>query len=473
MVAILSLGFVAGVWLTQFLSYTQFAHIVWLLVGLMLCIGTFVIRRAYIGVPMIVLGGLVIGLWYSAPSYFNKKVVDNLTGSKVEVIGRVSDDPKHGSDSRVSFKINTISIDNNKIDGELWVSEVRQEDTIKRSNTVLLTGKIDKGFGGYIGNLTEASVVEVIESSSKDYGLQVRDNFSNFVRLAMPEPESSLGLGFLVGQQSDLPVDLLEALKIVGLTHVIVASGYNLTILVRFARKLFSRISKYLAAVMSIAMIFGFITITGWSPSMTRAAIVATISLAAWYYGRKIHPVVLLSITAAITLLIRPSYVWGDLGWSLSFASFVGILILAPYLRAYFFGDNKDNWLIRIIIETSSAYLLTLPLIALTIGKLSLVAIFANLLVVPLVPLVMALTFISGVLAIVSIWLGQLVGWIGYQLIHYIIWISSYLASFSWSSIELNFSVGLGVIWYIAIVILCLYLRKVTRIKLVDTNVVV
>lgn len=102
------------------------------------------------------------------------------------------------------------------------------------------------------------------------------------------------------------------------------------------SRKLFLKLSKYLSALLSGIMILCFMAVTGLSPSMTRAGLVSSMSLLAWYYGRGFHPFVLLPVAAAITVLLQPSYVWGDLGWQLSFAAFIGVMVLGPLLQAYF-----------------------------------------------------------------------------------------------------------------------------------------
>ncbi len=79
------------------------------------------------------------------------------------------------------------------------------------------------------------------------------------------------------------------------------------------------------------------------SPSMSRAGLVAGLSLLAWYYGRRIHPLVLLPLAMAITVMVQPSYAWGDLGWQLSFAAFAGVLIGAPLIQAYFLATRKSS----------------------------------------------------------------------------------------------------------------------------------
>lgn len=472
MIATLSFSFVLGVWLISMLPKNNFGLSVWLVVGCFWGFIGFIVKQRIVAIPIVILAGLILGLWRGSPMANEVYYINSSYGQIVEVVGRLPDDPKTESSGRLSFRLSQINFEGKEIDGIVWVQAESSDMTIKRSDTVKVEGQLQPGFGGFVGSLKDAKILEISPTSQLDYGLSVRNQFAGMVKSTISEPESSLGLGFLVGQQSDLPDELLTSIKIVGLTHIIVASGYNLTILVRFARKLFEKVSKYLSAVASLAVIFGFITITGWSPSMTRAGLVALVSLAAWYYGRKLHPVVLLCFVAGLTVLINPSYAWGDLGWQLSFTSFAGILILAPLLRAYFFADKGDNAVTRILVETFAAYIMTLPLVATVTGNVSTVAIFSNLFVLPIIPFIMLLTFASGLASLVGGWLSQFIGWITYQLLHYVVWISSYLSSFSWSTIKIDMNGFATIIWYLAIVTIIFYLKKVTGLKLDQTNIV-
>jgi competence protein ComEC len=153
----------------------------------------------------------------------------------------------------------------------------------------------------------------------------------------------------------------------------------------------------------STAMILAFMAVTGMSPSMSRAGLVAGLSLAAWYYGRKIHPLVLLPLAAAVTLLVNPQFGWNDLGWQLSFAAFAGVIILAPLLQRYFFGDKEPGAIRQVAGETLSAQIFTLPLLVMAFGMMSNVALLANVLILPLVPLAMLLVFLAGIFATVPL----------------------------------------------------------------------
>jgi competence protein ComEC len=276
----------------------------------------------------------------------------------------------------------------------------------------------------------------------------------------------------LVGQKKTLPADLAEALQIVGLTHVVVASGYNLTILVRLARRIFMKVSKYFATLMAGAMIASFIAITGASPSMARAGLVASLSLAAWYYGRKFHPLVLLSLAIGVTVLMNPSYAWGDVGWQLSFAAFGGVMILAPLLQRYFFGESKPGIVRQILGETISALICTAPILIAAFEQLSNVAIIANLLVLPLVPLAMLLTFIAGIGVLLFTGISQVIGMPATWLLEYMINVAKYLANLPWATTKLELSWIWVTILYLIIVGVCLYLWRATHYNLRDANLV-
>jgi competence protein ComEC len=318
----------------------------------------------------------------------------------------------------------------------------------------------------------EAKITKIQRYEHGDIAREIRDWFADVIRRVIPSPESDLGIGFLVGQKTALPSDVLDALKIAGLTHVVVASGYNLTILVRLARRLFMKISKYMSLAGASGLVLCFVMVTGASPSMTRAAIVTGLSLAAWYYGRNIHPVVLLLLSAAVTVYIEPRFAWGDAGWLLSFTAFAGVLIVAPLLQSYFFGETKPGVVRQILGETFSAQLLTMPIIMYMFGTVSFVALLANVAVLPFVPLAMLLVFLAGIMGLIYMPLAAVFGHLAYWLLGYMVWVTKQLAEFSWASSEIAVPL-LGVIgMYISIAVIVVYLRRATNYKLSRANIV-
>jgi competence protein ComEC len=387
------------------------------------------------------------------------------------VKGKVSENPDTGKNGELVLRLNDVTIEGHILPGLIWVSAGSQPE-IKRGDIVTVKGKLSEGFGNFPASMYRAEVIRAERPVPGDVAGRVRDWFADAVRAGVPEPEASLGIGYLVGQRRGLPPELDQALQVAGLTHIVVASGYNLTILVRLARRLFVKVSKYLAALSAGSMIVAFILVTGVSPSMSRAGLVAGLSLLAWYYGRKFHPLVLLPFAAAVTLLVNPSYGWNDLGWQLSFAAFGGVMLLAPLAQAYFFGEKKPGTVRQILGETIAAQICTMPILILAFGEFSNVAIFANLLVLPFVPLAMLLTFLAGVGALVipglANWFGAPASW----LLDYMISVAKYLAGLPWAQTQLTINGWMMAGIYAAIILTCGYMAWRTKYNLRSANIV-
>jgi competence protein ComEC len=340
-------------------------------------------------------------------------------------------------------QLDSVAVNSEQQSGFLFVS-TRSLSGMKRGDYITGTGQMKEGFGNFPASVSITKLTSIVRHDFGDIGRVIRDWFANSVRKLIPEPQASLGIGFLTGQKSALPDELAASLKIAGLTHIVVASGYNLTILVRMARKLLLKVSKYLSMVSSSLMIISFMAITGLSPSMTRAGLVSGMSLLAWYYGHVFHPFILLPIAAAVTIALQPSYVWGDLGWQLSFSAFAGVMIVAPLLQTYFFGTKEPGVFRQILGETIAAHCVTVPIIALSFGTVSNVAIIANLLVVPLVPLAMLLTFICGLGALLSVPCIELVATLTTWLLGYMTNVATFVSELSWAQSELLVP---GMVW--------------------------
>lgn len=225
---------------------------------------------------------------------------------------------------------------------------------------------------------------------------EARDWFSERIENAMSKREASLGKSYLLGMKTGLDKDISENLKLVGLTHVVVASGAHLSILVEVARKIFGRVSRFSGLLFSILFILFFMTMVGFSPSILRAGVMAILTLASWYVGRKIAPWRLILITMAFTLMLNPMFLT-ELGFLLSFASYIGIMMLGPSISKFFYGEKKPGFVASVIITTVAATLMTLPITLYYFGQVSIISILANLLILPTLPLAMGLTFVAGV----------------------------------------------------------------------------
>jgi competence protein ComEC len=469
-IAVACVALFIGVLIAKYLPLSLFGSIAWLLTGV--AFFSFAALRSTISALIFsVLAGLLIGLWRGSTEQVNLASYEEYIGKSVGVVGTIVEDVDVNKRDQSVLRLKNVSINNSDLSGNMWVT-VPKDASLQRSDKVKVDGKVVAGFGSFAASMHSAQLIESAPPSHPDIALELRNWFADGVKKAISEPEVSLGLGYLLGQRRGLPEELDTALKVAGLTHVVVASGYNLTILVRLARRLFENISKYLSFVFSGGMIVSFIAVTGMSPSMSRAGLVTGLSLLAWYYGRKFHPIILLSIAIGVTVLLRPSYAWGDVGWQLSFAAFAGVMILAPLLQRYYFGDTKPGMVRQIFGETFSAWLCTLPILMYSFGVISNVAIVANLLILPLVPLAMLLTFIAGIGGLLVPSFANIVGLPAEMLLSYMTQTAQYIANIPWAQSEITLQIWQVIGMYILLILACFYMQYKTHMSLRESNIV-
>lgn len=395
-------------------------------------------KRKFPALLVILLIGLNLGLWRGQITRSQLDAYNPLYDQKVILVGRVIDDSSYAYKSQTEFHIGDVQVVTRdgakKLPGRVRVRGYGAP-SVRRGDAVEVYGKLKEGYGNRQGSISFAKIT--VHGRSANIIEDVRAKYFAGVYTALPEPNASLGLGFLVGLRTLLPEDLLDKLSATGLTHIVAVSGYNLTILVRFMRRIFAKKSVYLAMASSASLIIGFLAVTGFTPSIVRAAIVSGLSLSAWYYGRKVHPVMIILLSAAITAFWNPLYLWYDLGWYLSFAAFFGVLVLAPLVTARFFMKQPGP-MGQVVIESVSAQAMALPIIAVIFGEISLISILANAIILPLIPVAMMATFIAGLAGATVPYISGWFAWPADFLLTFMTDVITLLARVPWALKEIN-----------------------------------
>ncbi len=208
----------------------------------------------------------------------------------------------------------------------------------------------------------------------------------------MDEKCSSLALAYLVGDKQGIDENFLDQLRAVGLSHIIVASGFHLATIVGVIRRLLGKVSRFAATTGSILLMVCYIVLVGLSASMLRASIVTMLSICFGYFGRRLHPCRAIIYAATISLLFRPDFLT-DAAWLLSFASYIGIVIFRPIIQKFFYGRQKPPALSDMILTTISAQLACTPISLFFFGSISFLGVLANILISPTIPIVMGASF--------------------------------------------------------------------------------
>ncbi len=396
-VVLFCVGIILGVIIAVIWRISIFASVLWLWVAIfLLVLSYFSPKLVFVLVAMI--AGIIMAFYRVNGELNGAEYVRGFYGKDVIVRGAVDGDPVLG-DGELKMKIRDLEFGNEKVKvkGSLYM-KLRDGVDVRRADRIMVSGEILEGFGVYEGYMYKPVVKEVSRAEPGDLVLGIRNWFAERIKRLIPEPESELGLSYLLGMKTGLPKELNENLRVVGLTHVVVASGTHLSILVEVAKKLFGRWSRFAGVFFSGLFVVFFMAMVGWTPSIMRAGIMSVLTLMTWYVGRRIAPWRLIMMVMAFTLMINPMFVI-DLGWLLSFASYAGIMIIGPKLIRYFYGTKKPGFVGSMALVTVSATVMTLPITLYFYGTMSLISVVANLLILPTLPMAMGCVSMAGVVA--------------------------------------------------------------------------
>jgi competence protein ComEC len=196
---------------------------------------------------------------------------------------------------------------------------------------------------------------------------------------------SAIVLGMLIGHKEQLPQEVEVAFQKSGLIHILVVSGFNLTI-IAIGVGVFARwFGRKLVDSSSLILIWSFCILVGATAAVSRAAAMASMLIVSRLLGRLATSSTSLLLAVVIMSLLNPWQLFYDIGFQLSVAATFGVLE-AAWLRTRF---SKDGVLSELIWPSMGAIICTAPLIAYYFGTVSVIAPLANLLVLPMIPYLM------------------------------------------------------------------------------------
>lgn len=225
----------------------------------------------------------------------------------------------------------------------------------------------------------------------------------------LPGSAGGFAEALVTGDEHNLGSVTRDNFKRAGLQHVLALSGYNVTVLLVWLGWLLSfcglkRLWRF--GGMAVFLIF-YTALTGFSPSLVRAAIFGGLALWTRELGSLIRPWRLVLLTGVMTLLINPLQLW-SVSFLLSYGAFFGIVCVSPALEKFVINwPGADLW--RWSIPTLAATLGILPIIFLSFGQWSWISLPVNLLLAPLWPLALLLAWLGTIfLPVMPIGLGWL-----------------------------------------------------------------
>lgn len=291
-----------------------------------------------------------------------------------------------------------------------------------------------------------------------------------------PQPEAALLNGILLGLDRDLPGPLAEAFKVTGTAHIIAISGFNISLLsglfYALFRRLFPRWGAMLGAVLATT---AYTLLVGAEPPVARAAVMGALVLFGREIGRPSAGLNSLGFAAALMCLPNPDLPW-DPSFQLSFGATLGLILYAGPLQrgfarlaARWFGEPAARRIAgpvgEYLLVTLAAQLTTFPLMAAHFGRLSLITLLANPLVLPPQPLVMILGGLAVIAGLVWQPLGQGLAYLAWPGTVYTVRLVSWLGSLPGAGVEIREFGLLQTLGYYAVLLLLprLRVRKLVR----------
>lgn len=266
--------------------------------------------------------------------------------------------------------------------------------------------------------------------------LSWKAKFMQVLESHIPEPQAGLAEGLLLGVKRALGDDLETAFRATGVIHIVVLSGYNLMIVADALMRILSFFFKpVLRMVFGIGAIVAFALMVGLSATVVRASLMAGLLLYARATGRNGHALRALCVAGIAMLLINPYLLVFDPGFQLSFLATLGLILLAPTLEHLFKMAPTMLQIREFITATIATQIMVLPLLLYLIGEFSMVAVMVNVLVLPMVPVAMFLSFLVGLVGMVVPVLGLLVGYLANLSLVYILSIVTLFAKVPFASV--------------------------------------
>lgn len=290
-------------------------------------------------------------------------------------------------------------------------------------------------------------------------GLFIKNRIIYVIGKSLPRQQAGLMNGMLIGCREGLSDEVKEAFSDSGLLHVMAVSGANVAFLAAPLSLLLKllKIRKSAANLIIIAFLNLFACVAGFEPSVLRAVSMACILLLAAIIHREADVYSTIAVSCIIMLIISP-YMLFNIGFQLSYAATLGIVMLygniSKAIRCRFIPKKTAD----VIAATLAAQIGVFPITLIHFNKVSVISLVPNILAAPLLGIITVLGALMAILGQISLTLSVLLGYVNNILLSAVLYIAKWSSSLSWATVRMvtpplaaviaYYSVVLYLIWY-------------------------
>ncbi len=294
--------------------------------------------------------------------------------------------------------------------------------------------------------------------------LEFKNRARQLIARSLPEPSAGLLSGILLGDARGLSPEVSDAFSAVGASHIIAISGFNMAVLSGVVMGLLGRfrVRPRRAALIGLSVIALYTVLVGASPSVVRAAIMSSMLVIGGLLRRKSYVPTSLAFVAILLSLQNPTVLW-DLGFQLSLFATLGLALFANPLTEYFntllarlfprkTALTIGDFLSEPLIVSIAAQIMSLPLIILYFGRLAVVSLPVNLLVIPVQSVLMVLGLMATLLGFILFPVAQLLFWLDMLLLGWTLGVVRAFARLPFAQVDVQVDPRLITMFYVIVI---------------------
>ena len=345
-------------------------------------------------------------------------------GDHIEFIGKISAPFNFKSDSGRSFDYR----------GYLAKDEIFYE--IKSAAVTLAVTSLESNISSNDTYLSNLKSTDSSHFSLPSTLFWFKRKFVSHLEYALGEPHSALAAGLVVGEKSALGKKLTDDFRIVGLIHIVVLSGFNITIVADALRRMLSFLPRVWGISIGGIGITLFGIMVGGGATVVRSCFMAGIALSADLIRRDYQVLRALIFAGLIMLIQNPSILLHDPSFQLSFLATLGLILLASSIEKKLTFITERFSIRGIVASTLATQVFVSPYILYMMGSVSIIGIVVNILVLPIIPLTMLVVFLTGAAGFIWGPLAIFFGWFAHILLSYELFMVEFFAKVPLASIS-------------------------------------
>lgn len=314
----------------------------------------------------------------------------------------------------------------------------------------------------------ELEKAKILKSSNGSFIHNIQKYIRDTINGTLTDEEGNLLLAILLGDKDKLSEDIQESFKTSNLSHMLAVSGAHVSYIILGLTYVLqnSVIGKKNGKIVCIIFLLAFMAITNFTPSVTRACIMAILTLFSSIIYRKSDVYTNISVAALITLIFNP-YSLLDLGFQLSYGGTIGIIIFIKRIQEKKSNSKVINYIKQMALVSIYANIIIIPIMMYHFNTVSFTFIISNIMASPILGIIVITGFLFIIASITVKPLTRLIAIFIKPILSILIKISQICSKLPFSNILVVTPYMFNVISYYAIILYCIKSKKNNKCKII------